>query len=381
MKEDNNRKAKLLTIGIAALLILIVCGISMVIHSINKREKEDTGSRLQSDIIEYANSTQEQTVTAEDVTKAQETDKTQGTGEDTEKTGADAKEPEKDAGQTEESGGQADGDKSAVVVDQKKNTEQETIMEEEASAQAAGETVQTTEKWQKEVSENLETVEIDLPRQMSEMKGYWEAGNMIAVEDLAYLPRYRAASAKLAGTAKYYYFGDTDDKKRPNGTGLAMYADNQYYYGEWKDGVRSGNGMWIKYYVYDKKAKAKDSIYLQHSYSGAWSNDLPNGGGTEHYDFIDENLEAGAGYNRNFIGTFQNGLYHGEIYITNYYSDGNVKEWTGTAENGVWKPLGEKDKKGQYPVIVETTNADNYQWMPEKENKDNGVDGLISAAR
>lgn len=43
--------------------------------------------------------------------------------------------------------------------------------------------------------------------------------------------------------------------------------------------------------------------------------------------------------------------------------------------------MGEKDSKGQYPVIVEATNVDNYQWMAEKANKNQGVDGLISAAK
>lgn len=160
-----------------------------------------------------------------------------------------------------------------------------------------------------------------------------------------------------------------------------MYTDNQYYYGEWKDGVRSGNGVWIKFYVYDQNAKAKDSIYLQHTYTGNWSGDLPNGEGTEHYDFIDENLEEGVEYNRNFIGSFKNGLYDGEIYITNWKSDGNIREWSGTAKSGVWQPMGEKDNKGQYPIIVELTNPDNYQWMAEKMNKNQGVNGLISAAK
>ncbi len=86
-------------------------------------------------------------------------------------------------------------------------------------------------------------------------------------------------------------------------------------------------------------------------------------------------------YNRNFIGGFKNGLYHGEIYITNYAKDGNTREWGGTAVNGAWQPLGEKDGKGQYPVIVDKTNPDNYQWMKAAENKNQGVSGLISAAK
>lgn len=370
MKDDNNR-AKLLTLGIAVILILIICGISVIIHALNRRNSQDTGSMLQEDILEYANTSQEQSVTAQEIEKEKEIPEEEPEKPESPETPEQAEKPVEPEEEEE----------PAVVVKQAETSSDQTIIEEEAGKQSSGQEQKTTAKWQKEAGENLSAVEIDLPRQMSEMKGYWEAGNMAAVEDLAYLPRYRAASEKLSGTTKYYYYGDTDGNKRPNGKGLAMYADNQYYYGEWKDGVRSGSGMWIKFYVYDQNAKAKDSIYLQHQYSGTWANDLPNGDGAEHYDFIDDNLEANVGYNRNFIGNFKNGLYHGEIYITDYYNDGNVKEWSGTAKDGVWQPMGKKDSKGKYPVIVQLTNPDNYQWIEEKTNKNNGVDGLISAAK
>ena len=220
MKENN--KAKLLTLGIAVVLILIICGISVVIHALNKRNSQDTSSMLQEDIMEYANASQEQNVTASDVTKKEDETKE-----------PEAKEEEPDEAREEEPkepepSQMTENEESAVVVGEEENTPEETIMEEEAGKQVSGEEEKTTAKWQKEAGENLAVVEIDLPRQMSEMKGYWEAGNMEAVEDLAYLPRYRAASEKLSGTTKYYYFGDTDENKRPNGKGLAMYTDNRY---------------------------------------------------------------------------------------------------------------------------------------------------------
>ena len=440
--KDDNRKAKLMTIGIAVVLILIICGISVIIHAIHRRDSQETGSKLQEDIMDYANGDQEQGILTQEKDKETEgqdvltdgapdgaeqesqpdsdgqgvkadamTDQdkqpegngnpaTADTGNQTGTAGQEKPAATGQNGQTADNGsqgnqasqqgsagsqtnsatsqgGQAGSGESAMVVEQSPNQSGKTIMEEEADKANQ----KTTAKWQKEANENLAAVAIDLPRQMSEMKGYWEAGNMAAVEDLAYLPRYRAASEKLSGTTKYYYFGDTDSDNRPNGKGLAMYTDNQYYFGEWKNGVRSGNGMWIKFYVYDKNAKAKDSIYLQHSYSGSWANDLPNGDGAEHYDFIDENLDSDMTYNRNFIGNFKNGLYDGEMYITNYHKDGNVKEWSGTAVNGVWQPLGDTDGQGKYAVIVELTNPDNYQWMKVAENKNNGVSGLISAAK
>ena len=51
--KDNN-KAKLLTVGIAVVLILIVCGISVIIYALNKRNSQDTNTMLQEDIMEYA---------------------------------------------------------------------------------------------------------------------------------------------------------------------------------------------------------------------------------------------------------------------------------------------------------------------------------------
>lgn len=371
--EENKNRAKLLTAGIAIVLILIICGISMVIYAWNKRSDREASQALQDDIMNYVNTSQEQNVTAQEITKEEEPEETPQEEE--------VPEAEEEPEEPEQAALPETGEEQAMVVKEEENTQTTTIMEEEAVKQQESGIEKTTAKWQKEVGEDLAAVEIDLSRQMSEMRGYWEARNMEAVEDLAYLPRYRAASEKLSGTTKYYYFGETDGDKRPSGKGLAMYADNQYYYGEWKNGARSGNGMWIKYYVYDQNANAKDSIYLQHSYSGSWANDLPNGDGAEHYDFIDENLEPEVAYNRNFIGNFKDGLYHGEIYITNYNSEGNTKEWSGTAKNGVWQPFSKADASGQYPVIVDLFNEDNYQWMTEKENKNQGVQGLISAAK
>lgn len=66
--KDNN-KAKLLTVGIAVVLILIVCGISVIIYALNKRNSQDTNTMLQEDIMEYANASQQQSVTAQDIEK------------------------------------------------------------------------------------------------------------------------------------------------------------------------------------------------------------------------------------------------------------------------------------------------------------------------
>lgn len=363
--KDEKTKIRFLMVGIAVVLIIIIAGISVVMGM--SKNETDYSSKLQTEIINYADDTQ-----SKDRLDQQP---------ETESETADPKDSQEDEQKAET----AKVEDQATIIEAPKEQPapvEEPVAVEIPPVQQPKDTATTTQ-WHVESTEKLDQVEIDLPRQMSEMKGYWEAGNMDAIKDLAYLPRYRAASAKLKDTTKYYYFGDIDDKNRPNGKGLAMYADNQYYYGDWQNGVRSGSGMWIRYYVYNEKALAADSLYALHSYSGNWLSDLPNGEGAEHYDFMEGNLVPGVGYNRNFIGNFKDGLYDGEIYITNYYSEagGNVKEWTGTAKAGVWQPMGQKDKQGQYPIIVEKTNKDNYQWMKQSDNKNQGITDLISAAR
>lgn len=219
-------------------------------------------------------------------------------------------------------------------------------------------------------------VTFDKDAQLQEMMSYWADNNQKALDDLANLDRFKAMSWKLSGTTDCYYYGDMTDGKA-NGTGIAVYADNQYYYGEWKNGVRSGDGTWMHYHIHTGTT-TKD-LYTFHSYTGRWANDLPSGEGSEHYDFVMSNLKPNVGYNRNLIGTYKNGLYHGDFYITNIYSDENVKEWNATAVDGSWQYIdAQKDTAGRRKVQVETIDDENFIWMLPKDNKNLGVLCLIA---
>ena len=83
-----------------------------------------------------------------------------------------------------------------------------------------------------------------------EMAAYWEQDNMAAVEDLAMLAWYMKMSASIADEDTFYYYGERNDQGQPQGKGIACYTDNAYYYGEWEGGRRSGQGEWVRYYVY-----------------------------------------------------------------------------------------------------------------------------------
>ena len=117
-----------------------------------------------------------------------------------------------------------------------------------------------------------------------EMSGYWEQDNMDAVEDLAMLPWYMRMSSDISDANSFYYYGERSSAGQPDGTGIACYADNAYYYGEWSNGKREGNGKWVRFYVYYDDDTTSDRAYREHMYAGEWKNDLPDGEGQEHYE-------------------------------------------------------------------------------------------------
>ena len=212
---------------------------------------------------------------------------------------------------------------------------------------------------------------------LMEMAGYWEQDNMEAVRDLAHLAWFMKMSASIADEDTFYYYGERNAQGQPEGTGIACYADNEYYYGQWADGKREGEGEWVKYYVYYDGDTTSDRAYTLHMYMGEWANDLPNGSGQEHYELDLSQAAKKDRYLQNVIGSFQDGMYSGEMYLTTLSWDGNQEEWNGLAEGGVWSPYGAATNKKEVPVCQDVDDDANYLWILVRDNQDRGIDELI----
>ncbi len=210
-----------------------------------------------------------------------------------------------------------------------------------------------------------------------EMSGYWQESNMEAVEDLAHLGWYMKMSASIADENTFYYYGERNAQGQPQGTGIACYADNAYYYGQWVNGKREGQGEWIKYYVYYDGDTTSDKAYRHHMYMGEWANDLPNGDGQEHYELDMKQAAKKDRYMQNVIGTFKDGLYSGEMYLTTLNWDGNQEEWNGFADEGVWSPYGAATNKKEVPICQDVDDDNNYLWISVRSNKDKGIEELL----
>lgn len=239
----------------------------------------------------------------------------------------------------------ADGDKTAIVVD----------VEDESDVAYSKEFI------------------------LNEALPYFADNNQDAIWDLAHLKRYVKLSEGLKGTDQYYYNGDVNSDGKPDGQGLAIYENNSYYYGGWSDGVRSGNGTWFRFYIGKKNKTNAMGKYIAHSYSGEWVNDLPNGQGAEHYEVDTSKLQVRERILQNVVGNFTDGLYDGEMYMNTVDYTGNVEEWSGVTEKGVFTLWRDMSAIGECSVWRKNDDPSLCIDIDKSENKNQGLRELLKA--
>ena len=222
--------------------------------------------------------------------------------------------------------------------------------------------------------------------QLPELYSCWDKYELDAVSDLIRLERMRKITDSLADSNDYYYYGDKDDEGNPHGKGLAVYANNTYYFGGYSHGVREGDGMWIR--VFPDKPGVVNGVagVTWHQYAGGWAEDLPNGEGQENIQYETEGSDIG--YEtfaiQNAIGGFKDGFYNGDMYIMTNTGDSSI-DWYGTAKRGVFSYI--NDKKGYAGKRAiwkagdgyETGEDENCRWIIPSENADYGIAGLEKA--
>jgi len=217
--------------------------------------------------------------------------------------------------------------------------------------------------------------------QLPELFAYWDDYQLEAVEDLIRLERVRTITDALGKSNDFYYYGSTDSKGQPDGKGLAVYAYNTYYFGEWKSGKREGNGMWLRIFPDEPGILNGVKGVLEHQYNGKWANDLPCGEGQEHVEYDTSKINKEFTIS-NAIGEFVDGYYNGSMYIMTIDERGNTIDWYGTAEKGSFVFINNKKNNLGKRSIWEagdgykTEEEDNCRWIMPKDNLNFGVSGL-----
>jgi hypothetical protein len=341
---DKQEKIKIaITAGIAAVILLIL----VLVLTLSGAKDNGDDQKLSESIQEYADIAASDVSTLDAMTASQEASSEEAREEETK----------------EESSSSDSASTDVLTTTSKMEAAKETV---------SGNSFYATDKATlKNVYKNLK---VDVKAQLKELSLYWSEDNMTAVRDLTHLERFEAMSYQLSGTNDFYYYGETNSDGKPNGTGLAVYGDDQYYYGQWADGVRSGNGTWISFYP-----KYSQYVVTEHLYTGQWSLDLPSGQGQEHYDYNYEDMNEEDYYLQNAIGNFSNGLYNGEMYIITVDKNDDTIEWNGTCKNGTWEQVlyTTVDSKGKIAYLSEREDSDHHLYMTMEGAKNNGVRGII----
>ncbi len=331
------------TVLLGVIVLLLLCIIVLLFLIPGRKKVSDVNGNLQQNITEYAQEQKRNDVvkdasgTADVVKVPEKQEQVDGT----------------DNGQTVGSSAEnmpvsdefvsADGDKTAIVID----------IEDE-----------------NDVAYTKEFI-------LNEALPYFADNNQDAIWDLAHLKRYVKLSSELEGTGQYYYTGDVNSDGQPEGKGLAIYEKNSYYYGDWSDGARSGEGVWFRFYIGQKDETNAMGKYMAHSYSGSWANDLPNGQGAEHYDVDISRLRVRERILQNVVGNFTDGLYDGELYANTVDYTGNVEEWNGVTEKGVFTLWRDMSAIGECSVWQKVDDPSLCMDIDKSENKNQGLRELL----
>ncbi|MDE7248738.1 MAG: hypothetical protein K2N82_02410 [Lachnospiraceae bacterium] len=205
-------KAKILVSVIPVVLIIIILAVTLIVNG--KKGDKPEAEDLQQSIMDYADESRpvnNTSVKMEEVTEAS-----------------------------------SEKEQELAELDKEENPEKESTFSKTEEIQIDMEPSPTP--YQQIMSTDkvdYSKVSYNRDEQLKEMMTYWADGNQKALDDLANLDRFKAMSWALKDTTDFYYYGERNAAGQPEGKGIAVYADNQYYYGDWKNGVRSGGGTWI----------------------------------------------------------------------------------------------------------------------------------------
>lgn len=213
---------------------------------------------------------------------------------------------------------------------QAKYQEPEQTPEDKNSQNAADDTEETEEdnSYRSLMESAIEAIEKDDARRLYELQESTEA------EDLM---------LSVRNGEHYIYFPDEEDNSK--GIGFYTFKEcscKQWYYGDYKDGQREGQGIW--YYVSDS---TKDGVLYKEVYDGSWSEDAPNGKGRQL-------IALGDSVDTDKKFKVKNGLFYGTYKIKDKLEDGTVVR-------GKYKL-----KKGKYVTISDEELAENNFAVPEE---------------
>ena len=236
------------------------------------------------------------------------------------------------------------------------------VVEEERARLQAEEEARIAEEEAKRAEEEARKEKLDPLKELFEAKDYDGLKEKLREED------YIAFADEVIGDNSYYS-GDYDEDGNREGTGVAVYENGYFYYGEYHDGMREGHGVLFK------AAYPEGSSMGSFLYDGQWDDDKPNGTGTAKSNYFKDRISASDFATKEISGNYTNGLENGEMTLIGVKRSGEKVTFKYKTTDGVAAKSSNESSgvKGQY-IIAQT--EDKKESLTSDGSK-RGVEGFV----
>lgn len=159
-----------------------------------------------------------------------------------------------------------------------------------------------------------------------------EADDAQALNELQESDAGKALAEMIGDEGSYIYIAEGG--KTGKGIGYYSFTDcdcNEWYYGDFKDGIREGNGTW--YYV---NPDMGDGTLYKEVYTGQWSADKPNGSGHQY-------IASGDTVHKDQDYTVKDGLFYGTYQINDTLEDGTPVTGSYTLNDGKYQTISDEE--------------------------------------
>lgn len=179
---------------------------------------------------------------------------------------------------------------------------------------------------------------------------------------------YVSFSDEVIGDTSYY-LGDYSDDGSREGVGIAVYENGYYYYGEFHDNVRSGQGFIMR------AAYADSSSIGSFIYDGEWADDKPNGAGKAISNYYRDRISASDFVTKEIAGNYSDGLEDGEMTLTGKTKSGAQRVFKYKTREGVAEKSSNEDSgvKDQYIIAQTSDKSENLT----SDGSIRGVEGFV----
>lgn len=235
-------------------------------------------------------------------------------------------------------------------------------IEEERARIAAEEEAKRLEE------EEKQKIEAEHAAKLEPLKTLFLEKDYDALKETLRQDEYIAFSDEVIGDNSYY-LGSYDTDGNRTGTGIAVYENGYYYFGEFANNVRSGHG------VYFRASYAESSSIGSFIFEGEWKDDAPNGEGVATSNYYKDRISASDFVKKEISGNYLNGREDGTMKLKGTTKAGGSQSFTYKATGGIADKSSNEDSgvDGQY-IIAQ--NGDKSQSLTS-DGSVRGVEGFI----